>query len=311
MGYYLQLISTRHQIRHPLWPLCWMRLPSKYPHKGPNPAPPLTIMLNEILPSTYPHMGSIPPSPLAIISNRILPPSSLCDWKRQVAHSDWFSWFSFRFTCFSFNSAVVANSGVLVSDSFGFRLTGFSFRLTGFGFWFTDFCFQKAGFSFRLIAWPFERPQSGVEIPAKLGKGAEKYSLEDKHFAGLQDEVTDKKLRQVWSDLKLRCTCTPVNTQAIHVETSIRACPENGLGVPLHCWTAQVLVELVSCYVMLLKHRIDSCWSPSAVRYSCGLRSGLWLVYFSAQQMGFRCSFPTYCDGTLLPQQRKLMGSSA
>ena len=73
---------------------------------------------------------------------------------------------------------------------------------------------------------------------------------EDKHFAGLQDEVTDKKLRQVWSGLKLRCTWTPMNTQAIHVERSIRTCTENGLRVPAHCWTTQVLVELVSYQVM-------------------------------------------------------------
>ena len=139
-------------------------------------------MLTELLPSTYLYKKSIPPPPLAIILNRILPPTSLSDWRRQVAHSDWFGWFSFRFsgfsfrfTCFSFRftcfslrfscgcrfqgfglrfMALSFRFTVLVSDSFGFGLTGFSLRVTGFGFRFTGFCFRLTGFSFRLIAWP-------------------------------------------------------------------------------------------------------------------------------------------------------------
>jgi len=79
MRYYLESILISDT--NPAPPLTIMLneiLPSKYPHKGSNPAPPLTIMLNEILPSKYPHKGSNPAPPLTIMFNEILPSTSFC-----------------------------------------------------------------------------------------------------------------------------------------------------------------------------------------------------------------------------------------
>ena len=125
-------------------------------------------MLNEILPSAYLHKKSIPPPPLAIILNRILPPTSLCDWRRQVAHSDWFSGFGFRFYgfCFRFTCFSLRFSCGCRFRGFGLRFNALSFRFTGFSFrffWFpiNIFSFELTGFTFRSIAWPLMASMAG------------------------------------------------------------------------------------------------------------------------------------------------------
>ena len=156
MWYYLQLIFIRNQIRHPFWPLYWLRYYLQ-----------LIFIRNQLLHPLWPLFWTgyyyylqllfpIEGDKLPILIDSA---GLVSDSPALVSDS----------SALVYDSAVVANPGVLVyesrflvfdsrglvSDSFGFRLTGFSFRLTGFGLRFSGFSFRLTGFSVRLIAWPF------------------------------------------------------------------------------------------------------------------------------------------------------------
>ena len=136
MGYFLQLIFIRDQIRRPLWPPCWHGIfPSTYLHKGSNPPPPLTTVW----------MGYF--LQLIFIRNQIRrplwPPCWMGYFLQLIFIRDQIRRLLWPLCCHEILPATYLYKKVCFwSKVFSFRSTGLGFLTHGFSFQFIEFSFR-------------------------------------------------------------------------------------------------------------------------------------------------------------------------
>ena len=118
---------------------------------------------------------------------------------------------------------------------------------------------------------------------------------EDKHFADLHDEVTDQKLRQVWSDLtpwlQAGCWCRVWTKGEVFGTRTTGAKTWKRRIQLLHCFYWTLIDQLFDNHILYRTNDVVS-WSGQDTtswyslrmwHVALGLRSGLWFVWISAK----------------------------